>query len=78
MKSAKLSQIIDKDLAKAGVKDRLHQKILISEIPCGIETALEALMDCTDVSVNAARALMVYHWKGMVKAFALLEKYEKV
>jgi hypothetical protein len=63
----------DPDLVKAGISDPLHQEILIDCIPCGIETAGEALRDKTSIEVNAPRALMVVEWKGMAKAFATLE-----
>ena len=55
------------------VNDPVHQRILIDSLPCGIKTVHWALSDDTPYQINAPRALMVCHWKGMVRAFQLAE-----
>lgn len=64
-------------LSKCGVNNPLHQKILLDDLPCGIETAKEVLNDSTLIQVNAPRVLMVCVWKGMVAAFVKLEIQQK-
>lgn len=57
-----------------GIKVPLHRQIITDALPCGIESVCEAWQDQTPYQVNAPRALMVCHWKGMVTAFSKLEK----
>jgi len=64
---------VNKFLAECGVRVEKHQKILLGALPCGIRTPKAVCNDSTLVDVNAPRALLVCHWKGMLAAFRYLE-----
>jgi hypothetical protein len=61
-------------LASKGITHPELQDEAIKSIPCGIETVEEAYEDKTAVDVNSPRALMVCHWKGILKGLAIAQK----
>ncbi len=58
---------------RIGIKKPIHQRILIDNLPCGIESVEEVMNDKTSCEINAPRALLICHWLGMLRALKLLE-----
>jgi len=64
----------EKFLDKLGIKDALHRRLVIETIPCGEENVEDAWLDKTPVQINAPRAIVICHWKGMVLGFQMIEQ----
>jgi hypothetical protein len=60
-------------LDACGVRDPLHQRILLENLPCGETDPQAVLSDATMIQINAPRALMIVQWKGMMLGFRLVE-----
>ena len=63
-----------KYLVKKGITRFEFQKYLMDSIPCG-ETVIEDVMkDGTSYQVNAPRALMICHYKGLLMGLSLAQR----
>ena len=69
-----IEEINKKYLDSIGVKDERLQRIAIDSIPCGEDTVQVLMDDKTDIEVNAVRALMVVHYKGILKGLKFAQR----
>ena len=69
-----MSEVNEEYLSELGVNDKVHQRIIIDKLPCGIRSVERAWEDETSCEINAPRAILVCYWKGMIDGFWAVEE----